>query len=109
MLLPVRRERTGARAVARRTREAARHILPGLGEHDDAVKAAAEPIALGVIIGARFIGPPLFVTTGATPRLFGLPAIAIAGMCPHCSACGSRKTSFATATTIEGGGGGFGR
>lgn len=107
VLREVRRARTGARAVARRTREAARHLLPGLGElplelsrlvrrlghdslainlhhrglgeHDDAMKVAANRIALGVIIGALIIGSSLVVTTGAAPRLFGLPALGIIG------------------------------
>ncbi len=107
VLRELRRERTGARAVARRTHEAARHLLPslgelplelsrlvrrlghdslaihlhhrGLGEHDDAMKVAANRIALGVIIGALIIGSSLVVTTGAAPRLFGLPALGIVG------------------------------
>jgi len=107
VLRELRRERTGVRAVARRTREAARHLLPGLGvlplelsrlvrrlghdhlainlhhrglgEHDDAMKVAANRIALGVIIGALIIGSSLVVTTGATPRLFGLPALGVVG------------------------------
>ena len=107
VLRELRRERTGARAVVRRTREAARHLLPGLGElplelgrlvrrlghdslainlhhrgledHDDAMKVAANRIALGVIIGALIIGSSLVVTTGAAPHLFGLPALGIIG------------------------------
>jgi ubiquinone biosynthesis protein len=107
VLRELRRGRTGVRAVARRTREAARHLLPGLGElplelgrlvrrlghdhlainlhhrgldeHDDALKVAANRIALGVIIGALIIGSSLVVTTGAGPRLFGLPALGIVG------------------------------
>ena len=103
----LRRERTGARAMVRRTREAARHLLPGLqelpmelgrlvrrlghdnlainlhhrglGEHDDAMKVAANRIALGVIIGALIIGSSLIVTTGATPHLLGYPALGIIG------------------------------
>lgn len=100
-------QRWGARAIARRTREAARQLLPGLGElpadlsrvvrrlghdnlainlhhrglgeHDEAMKVAANRIALGVIIGALIIGSSLVVTTGASPRLFGLPALGIIG------------------------------
>lgn len=107
VLRELRRERTGARAMVRRTREAARHLLPGLGglplelsrlvrrlghdslainlhhrglgEHDDAMKVAANRIALGVIIGALIIGSSLVVTTGAAPRLFGLPALGLVG------------------------------
>jgi len=107
VLRELRRERTGARAIVRRTRDAARHLLPGLGglplelarlvrrlghdnlainlhhrglgEHDDAMKVAANRIALGVIIGSLIIGSSLVVTTGATPRLFGLPALGVVG------------------------------
>ncbi len=103
----LRRERTGARAIVRRTREAARHLLPGLqelpvemsrlirrlghdslainlhhrglDEHDDAMKVAANRIALGVIIGALIIGSSLIVTTGATPHLMGYPVLGIVG------------------------------
>jgi len=35
--------------------------------------------ALGVIIGSLIIGSSLVVTTGATPRLFGLPALGVVG------------------------------
>ena len=107
VLRELRREQTGARAIARRTRSAVRHLLPGLGElplelgrlvrrlghdslainlqhrglgdHDDAMKVAANRIALGVIIGALIIGSSLVVTAGAGPRLFGLPALGMAG------------------------------
>lgn len=107
VLRALRRERTGMRAVVRRTRDAARHLLPdlqelpfelgrllrrlghdslainlhhrGLGEHDDAMKVAANRIALGVIIGALIIGSSLIVTTGATPHLLGYPALGIVG------------------------------
>ena len=51
----------------------------GLGEHDDAMKVAANRIALGVIIGALIIGSSLIVTTGATPHLLGYPALGIIG------------------------------
>jgi ubiquinone biosynthesis protein len=51
----------------------------GLEDHDDAMKVAANRIALGVIIGALIIGSSLVVTTGAAPHLFGLPALGIIG------------------------------
>ena len=43
------------------------------------MKVAANRIALGVIIGALIIGSSLVVTAGAGPRLFGLPALGMAG------------------------------
>lgn len=51
----------------------------GLEEHDQAVKVAANRIALGVIIGALIIGSSLIVTTGAEPHLFGYPVLGIVG------------------------------
>lgn len=51
----------------------------GLEEHTDAVKIAANRIALGVIIGALIIGSSLIVTTGISPHLFGYPALGIIG------------------------------
>jgi ubiquinone biosynthesis protein len=51
----------------------------GLEHHDDAVKIAANRIALGVIIGALIIGSSLIVTTGIEPHLFGYPALGIIG------------------------------
>ncbi len=51
----------------------------GLEDHDDAVKIAANRIALGVIIGALIIGSSLIVTTGIKPHLLGYPALGIVG------------------------------
>jgi ubiquinone biosynthesis protein len=51
----------------------------GLEEHDDAVKIAANRIALGVIIGSLIIGSSLIVTTGIKPHLLGYPALGIVG------------------------------
>lgn len=51
----------------------------GLEEHDQAVKVAANRIALGVIIGALIIGSSLIVTTGIEPHLFGYPTLGIVG------------------------------
>lgn len=101
------RERTNPRVLARRTREMLRHAflglqeLPfefrrlvrrlehdslainlhhrGLEEHDDAVKIAANRIALGVIIGSLIIGSSLIVTTGIEPHFLGYPALGIVG------------------------------
>ncbi len=101
------RERTNPRLVLRRTREMLRHTLLGLQDlpfelrrlvrrlehdnlainlqhrgleaHDDAVRVAANRIALGVIIGALIIGSSLIVTTGIEPHLLGYPALGIVG------------------------------
>jgi ubiquinone biosynthesis protein len=51
----------------------------GLEQHDDAIKVAANRIALGVIIGALIIGSSLIVITGIQPHLFGYPALGIIG------------------------------
>ncbi len=51
----------------------------GLKDHDDAVKIAANRIALGVIIGSLIIGSSLIVTTGIEPHLLGYPALGIVG------------------------------
>ena len=101
------RERTDPRMLVRRTREMLRHTLiglqdlpfelrrlvrrlehdslainlhhRGLEDHDDAVKIAANRIALGVIIGALIVGSSLIVTTRIEPHLFGYPALGIIG------------------------------
>lgn len=51
----------------------------GLEELDDAMKAAANRIAVGVIVGSLIIGSSLIVTTGIKPLLFGYPALGIVG------------------------------
>jgi ubiquinone biosynthesis protein len=51
----------------------------GLEDHDDAVKIAANRIALSVIIGSLIIGSSLIVTTGIEPHLLGYPALGIVG------------------------------
>jgi ubiquinone biosynthesis protein len=51
----------------------------GLEDHDDAMKVAANRIALGVIIGSLIIGSSLIVTTGIEPHLFGYPTLGIIG------------------------------
>jgi ubiquinone biosynthesis protein len=51
----------------------------GLEQHDDAIKVAANRIALGVIIGALIIGSSLIVITGIQPHLLGYPALGIIG------------------------------
>jgi ubiquinone biosynthesis protein len=53
--------------------------LRGLERHDDAMKVAANRIALGVIIGALIIGSSMIVTTGIQPHLFGYPMLGIIG------------------------------
>lgn len=103
----VQRERNSPRTLLRRTRELLRGTLTGLQDlpaslhrllrrlehdnitinlqhrgledHDDAMKIAANRIALGVIIGALIIGSSLIVTTGIQPHLFGYPALGIIG------------------------------
>jgi len=107
VLVELQRERSHPRVWVRRTREMLRHTLlglqdlpfelrrlvrrlehdslainlnhRGLEEHDDAVKIAANRIALGVIIGALIIGSSLIVTTGIQPHLLGYPALGIIG------------------------------
>jgi ubiquinone biosynthesis protein len=51
----------------------------GLEGLDDALKTAANRIALGVIIGSLIIGSSMIVTTGIEPLLFGYPALGIVG------------------------------
>jgi ubiquinone biosynthesis protein len=51
----------------------------GLEKHDDAIKVAANRIALGVIIGSLIIGSSLIVITGIQPHLLGYPALGIIG------------------------------
>jgi ubiquinone biosynthesis protein len=51
----------------------------GLEDLDDAMKAAANRIAVGVIVGSLIIGSSLIVTTGIKPLLFGYPALGIVG------------------------------
>lgn len=51
----------------------------GLEAHDDAMKVAANRIALGVIIGSLIIGSSLVIITGIRPHLFGYPALGIVG------------------------------
>jgi ubiquinone biosynthesis protein len=107
VLRELQRERLNPRMVVRRTREMLRHTLlglqdlpfelrrlvrrlehdslainlnhRGLEDHDDAVKIAANRIALGVIIGSLIIGSSLIVTTGIKPHLLGYPALGIIG------------------------------
>lgn len=107
VLRELQRERASPRVLLRRTREMVRHTvlglqdLPfelrrlvrrlehdslainlhhrGLEDHDDAVKIAANRIALGVIIGSLIIGSSLIVTTGIKPHLLGYPALGIVG------------------------------
>ncbi len=107
VLRELQRERASPRVLVRRTREMLRHALLGLQElpfelrrlvrrlehdslainlnhrglesHTDAVKIAANRIALGVIIGSLIIGSSLIVTTGIEPHLLGYPALGIIG------------------------------
>jgi len=51
----------------------------GLEQHDEAIKIAANRIALGVIIGALIVGSSLIVITGIQPHLLGYPALGIVG------------------------------
>jgi ubiquinone biosynthesis protein len=107
ILQQLSRERTGPRAMARRSREFLRSAvgnlqdLPsevqrlirrlehddftinfqhrGLEEVDDAIKSAANRLTLGVVSGSLIIGSSLIVTTGIRPYLFGYPALGIIG------------------------------
>lgn len=107
VLRELHRERAHPRVFVRRTREMLRHSLLGLQDlpfefrrlvrrlehdslainlhhrgleaHEEAVKIAANRIALGVIIGALIIGSSLIVTTGTPPHLFGYPVLGIVG------------------------------
>jgi len=51
----------------------------GLEGLNDALRAASNRIALGVIIGALIIGSSQIVTTGIHPYLLGYPALGIVG------------------------------
>ena len=51
----------------------------GLEGLNDALRAASNRIALGVIIGALIIGSSQIVTTGIPPHLFGYPLLGIVG------------------------------
>ncbi len=107
VLRELQRERASPRVMLGRTRDMLRHAflglqdLPfelrrlvrrlehdslainlhhrGLEDHDDAVKIAANRIALGVIIGSLIIGSSLIVTTGIKPHFLGYPALGIVG------------------------------
>ena len=107
VLRELQRERVNPGRLLRQTRESLRHALAGLQDvpfelrrlvrrlehdslainlhhrglegHDDAVKIAANRIALGVIIGSLIIGSSLIVTTGIEPHLWGYPAMGIVG------------------------------
>jgi ubiquinone biosynthesis protein len=103
----LRQERGSPRAMLRRARETLRDTLAslqglpaglqrlvrrlehddltinlqhrGLEAHDEAMKIAANRIALGVIIGALIIGSSLIITTGIKPLLFGYPMLGTVG------------------------------
>ncbi len=51
----------------------------GLEGLNEALRAASNRIALGVIIGALIIGSSQIVTTGISPYLFGYPVLGIIG------------------------------
>lgn len=101
------RQRTGPRAMARRSTDFIRSTLTGLQElpaavqrlvrrfeHDDitvnlqhkgledlddSIKTASNRITLGVVSGSLIIGSSMIVTTGIKPLLFGYPALGIVG------------------------------
>jgi len=101
------RERTGPRAVARRSREFVRGTLASLQElpssvqrlvrrleHDqitvnldhkgldgldNSIEHASNRITLGLVSGSLIIGSSMIVTTGIRPLLFGYPALGIVG------------------------------
>jgi ubiquinone biosynthesis protein len=51
----------------------------GLEHIEHSVGAAANRIALGVIVGSLIVGSSLIVRTGTGPRLFGYPALGTIG------------------------------
>ncbi len=101
------RERTGPRAVARRSREFLRGTLSslqdlpssvqrlvrrlehdqitvnldhrGLDDLDNSIETASNRITLGLVSGSLIIGSSMIVTTGIEPLLFGYPALGIVG------------------------------
>jgi len=107
VLRQLHRERWSPRALAGKTRTFLASAFGRLGdlpseldrlllrlEHDDltvnfqhrgleglneALRAASNRIALGLIIGALIIGSSQIVTTGIKPHLFGYPALGIVG------------------------------
>ncbi len=107
VLKELQRERTGPRAMVRESRAFVRSMLTGarelpggifriirriehddltikfqhkgLEELDDALKAAANRITLGVIIGSLIVGSSLIIHTNVGPRLFGYPALGMVG------------------------------
>ncbi|MDD3179992.1 MAG: AarF/UbiB family protein [Opitutaceae bacterium] len=107
VLREVYRERHSPRTILRRTQELLRnsltglHELPaelhrlvrrlehdnltvnlqhhGLQEIDEAMRVAANRIALGVVIGSLIIGSSLIITTGIEPSILGYPALGLFG------------------------------
>ena len=107
VLRDLQRERASPRIFLRRVNEMLRHTLlglqdlpfelrrlvrrlehdslainlhhRGLEEHNEAVKTAANRIALGVIVGSLIVGSSLIITTGIEPHLLGYPALGIIG------------------------------
>jgi len=101
------RERSGPRAVARRSREFMRGTLAslqelpssvqrlvrrlehdqitvnldhkGLDDLDNSIENASNRITLGLVSGSLIIGSSMIVTTGIRPLLFGYPALGIVG------------------------------
>jgi ubiquinone biosynthesis protein len=101
------RERSGPRAVARRSREFLRGALSslqdlpasvqrlvrrlehdqitvnldhhGLDDLDNSIETASNRITLGLVSGSLIIGSSMIVTTGIRPLLFGYPALGIVG------------------------------
>ncbi|WP_221032341.1 ABC1 kinase family protein [Actomonas aquatica] len=101
------KERSGPRALSRRTREFMRGALgsltdlpaaaqrlvrrfeqdditvnlehKGLDDLDDAIEHASNRITLGVVTGSLIIGSSMIVTTGIRPLLFGYPALGLVG------------------------------
>jgi ubiquinone biosynthesis protein len=107
VLKEVFRERSSPKTVLRRAKELFRNSLAGLHElpselhrlvrrleHDnltvnfqhrgldqvnDALRVAANRIALGVIIGSLIIGSSLIINTRIEPHLFGYPVLGLVG------------------------------
>ena len=101
------KERTGPRAMARRSREFLRGAIGGLTElpaaaqrlvrrfeqdditvnlqHkglddlDNSIEHASNRLTLGVVSGSLIIGSSMIITTGIRPLLFGYPALGLVG------------------------------
>ncbi len=51
----------------------------GLGPLTKAIEESSNRVAVGLIVAALIVGSSMIVTTGVEPKLFGLPALGLAG------------------------------